>query len=47
MDNYIYVLNMINVIIIDLLRVWERRNMLVIFELGDDDIEKFGLDVWF
>lgn len=43
MDNYIYVLNMINVIIIDLLR----RNMLEIFELGDDDIEKFGLDVCF
>lgn len=43
MDNYIYVLNMINVIIIDLLR----RKRLEIFELGDDDIEKFGLDVWF
>lgn len=47
MDNYIYVLNMINVISIDLLRVWEKRNRLEILELGDDDIEKFGLDVWF
>lgn len=46
MDNYIHVLNMTNVTIIDLSRVWERRNRSVTLELGDDDIEKFGLDVW-
>lgn len=46
MDNYIHVLNMTNVTIIDLSRVWERRNRSVTLEFGDDDIEKFGLDVW-
>lgn len=46
MDNYIHVLNMTNVTIIDLSRVWEKRNKSETLELGDDDIEKFGLDVW-
>lgn len=42
MDNYIHVLNMTNVTIIDL----SRRKRSETLELGDDDIEKFGLDVW-
>lgn len=46
MDNYIHVLDMTNVTIIDLSRVWEKRNRSETLELGDDDIEKFGLDVW-
>lgn len=44
MDNYLHVLNMTNVTIIDLSRVWEKRNRSETLELGDDDIEKFGSD---